>query len=297
VAIACGVGLLALRVFTLADGYGRIRRGTVALQWSSRLLLRSLRIRVVSTGAPRSGPSLVVANGRSVIDVMILAAAGPLRPAVDSAHLRLPLIGATASRAGAVGGTGQSTRQPLATVAAITAALRGGSRVLVFPCQGRPGTGDSGRPATGAPAESTAGTGASLRVRPAVIQSAVDAGIVVTPVVIRRPSIPDPALVSAPAGGCGDLAGVLWRILRSGPLTVQVDWLAVIPAIVTDGHPSRHRARTAERAAAAINRTLAGTAPGQPVLPSRATSTPATAKYLFEPRSRMVLMPRFSRSA
>ncbi len=282
--MSCIAGLTALRLVTLADGYGCVRRGTVALQWSSRLLLRSLRIRVVSSGAPRSGPSLVVANGGSWLDAVVLAAAGPMRPAVAPDLLRHGVIGTSARRAGglsvALGSHGHRHDGHSGTaVAGLTDALRRGHRVLTFPCCVRPG-GDPASP---------------LRVGPAVIQAAVDAGVVVAPVAIRRMQPIDGS--PPPAGQLGDLAADLWRILRAGPSTVEVHWLPVIPAIVAEGHRSRQRARTADRVARAINRALAGAALPQPVMPSSATSTPATAKYLLDPSSRTVLMPRLSRSA
>ena len=287
VALACAAGASALRLVTLSDNHGCVRRGTIALQWSSRLLLRSLRIRVVSTGFLRSGPSLVVANGETWLDMVVLAAAGPMRPVVDAHHLRQSVIGVGARRAGAVCAVDDGDRRPHAVVDAITVALRRGHRVLAFPCAGRP----------------AADRSAALRVRPAIIQAAVDAGAVVAPVAI---------VLRVPTGGsppCPDgfrgFAGALWHVLRAGPANAHLHWLPVIPAIVADGHRSRHRARTADRAARAINQALAGPAPDRPVLP--ATSTAATAQYwveptlvqpnLVEPRSRMVSIPRFSRSA
>ncbi len=273
-----------LRLVTLIDGYGCVRRGTIALHWSSRLLLRSLRIRVVSSGVLRGGPSLVVANGESWLDVVVLAAAGPMRPVLAPDHLQVALFGAGARRAGALCGaldTGRQRqdRQSGAAVAGITEALRRGHRVLTFPCSVPPG----GRPAS------------PLRVGGAVIQAAVDAAAVVAPVAIRRP-IP---IDGSPAAACalGDVVTGLWRILRAGSSTIEVRWLPVIPAIVAQGHPSRHRARTADRVARAINSALAGTGVPPPDLLSRTTATPATATCLAEPRSRTVSMSRLERSA
>lgn len=246
VAVALPVGLAGVRVLTAVPGCGRSRRGAIALQVFSRLALRALGIRLVSTGSPRSGPSLVVANHVCWLDVLVLAAAGPIVPLVDEALLQRP-IGSMVMRFGAMFFRPGVSRDLSAAVQQVTGTLRGGHRVLVFPnvqpagCAGEP-------------------------FSRAVFQAAVDAAVVVSPVALRYSN---PSVTPTERD---DVFGSIWQILRSGPLTVRVTWLPVIPAVAGHGHRAGHRAAAARRTEWAIERALdrkipTTTAPLPAVLP------------------------------
>jgi 1-acyl-sn-glycerol-3-phosphate acyltransferase len=193
-----------------------------------------LGIRVVSQGIMRSGPSLVVANRLCWLDVLVLAAAGPMVPLADSRVRRGSPIAPIAARVGAVFVGVTSPRQLPGTIEQITATLRGGHRVLAFP-EGDQCLGSDREP-----------------FHCAVFQSAVDAATVVSPVALsyHGPSVGDCRIDEA-------LLSSLWHTLRGGPLTVQVQWLPVIPAVAGPGHRSDHRAAAAARAEWAIAHALA----------------------------------------
>ena len=229
VALTLVTGSLVVRVLTALPGHGRARRGTLALQGFSRIMLRALGTRVQSSGGPRSGPSLVVANHVCWLDVLVLAAAGPVVPLVDESVRKRP-IGPMASRFGALFFRPGVSRDLSAAVQQVGSALRGGHRVLVFP-DIHPGR-------AGAPFSRAA------------FQAAVDAAVVVAPVALSY-GVPPAGLT-----GADDLVSSLWRILRSGPLTVRVTWLPVIPAVAGPGHRADHRAAAARRTEWAINRAL-----------------------------------------
>ena len=229
VALTLVAGALVVRVLATLPGHAGARRGTLALQGFSRILLRALGTRVQSSGGPRSGPSLVVANHVCWLDVLVLAAAGPVVPLVDESALQRS-IGPMASRFGALLYRPGVSRDLSAAVQQVGAALRSGHRVLVFP-DVHPGRG--GEPFSRA-----------------AFQAAVDTAVVVSPVAL--------SYGAPPAGltGADDLVSSLWRILRSGPQTVRVTWLPVIPAVAGPGHRADHRAAAARRTEWAINQAL-----------------------------------------
>ncbi len=246
-AVLVGCCLLAavagLRLLTVAPGYTRQQRGSLALQYFSRALLAALRVRVVSTGTLRTGASLVVANHVSWLDVLALAAAGPMVPLAKTEIARWPVIGRAASNAGTLFVCRESWRELPGTVDQMTAALRRGHRIQVFP-------------------ESTTRCGRSIApFHRAAFQAAVDAGVVVSPAALNYRTTDGDRSMEAAFVGDDDLLGSLWRVLRAGPITVRVQWLPVIPAIADRGHRAGDRAAAARRAERAVARAL-----GQPVL-------------------------------
>src|SRR6478736_4874263 len=102
VAGAATVGAMSILMTTLAPGHCRGRLGPWALHRASRLLLRSLGVRLVERARPRSGASLVVATDLSWLDVLVLCAAGPVLPVADAEVAGWPLIGLLARRSGAI---------------------------------------------------------------------------------------------------------------------------------------------------------------------------------------------------
>lgn len=133
VAVPGGLGVLFVGALTAVPGPTRERRGAWALHHAVRWALRSIGIRIVVQGPPRSGPTLVVSNQTSWLDVLVLASAAPMIMVAKSEVADWPLIG----RAGVWAGTVLVHRDELRTlpdaVAQITAILRSGARVQVFP--------------------------------------------------------------------------------------------------------------------------------------------------------------------
>lgn len=231
------IGWGGVRLLTAVPGYGRTRRGSLALQGFSRLALRALGVRVVSRGSPRSGPSLVVANHQGWLDVLVLAAAGPIVPLIDEAVLRRP-IGRIAGRIGAIVFRPGLSRNLSGTIEQVTTALRRGHRVLVFPECGRPQVVVQ-RP-----------DNVRAQFSRAAFQAAVDAAAVVSPVAVSY------RIAGVTSTTPDDVLGLLWRILRAGPLMVRVTWLPVIPAVSGPGHRSGNRDAAARRTEWAIDREL-----------------------------------------
>ena len=149
------------------------------------------------------------------------------------------------------------SRSLAATVEQVTAALRRGHRVLVFPECGRP------QVTVQQPGNERA------QFSRVAFQAAIDAAVVVSPVAISYRT------AAATSTAPDDVFGLLWRILRAGPLTVRVTWLPVIPAISGPGHRSGHRDAAARRTEWAIDRALGrgvatGPAPRAVVVPAPA---------------------------
>ncbi len=236
--VAVTFGVLFIAVAAGLPRRGATRGGAVALQRVSRWILRALGIRVVVDGAPRSGPSLVVGNHISWIDVLVLQACAPMRPVAKAEVGRWPVIGKAAIRSGTLFLRRERLRELPDAVAAMTAALRSGSRVQVFP-------------------EGTTRCGGAVNpFRRAAFQAAIDAGVVVSPVAVRysgaerRPS-------SAPAFvGDETLADSLRRVVSMPLITAQVCWLRPIPAVAGTGRNHVDRATVARLAENAVARHL-----------------------------------------
>ena len=173
-----------------------LRRG--AARMISRGILAALGVKLVWRGpAPRPG-SLLVANHVSWLDVVALLAVTPVRLVAKHDVRGWPAVGVLAARAGSIFVDRTRPKRLPALVAEVTAALRAGRSVAVFP-------------------EGTTFCGAERgRFRPAVFQAAVDAGAPVVPIAIRYDS--------ADASFVGD--DTLWssvrRVARLRGLTVTL---------------------------------------------------------------------------
>ena len=161
-------GTATLRLVTLAGvllgGFLLVPllRGA-ALCGLARAMLAVLGVRLVRCGpAPRPG-SLLVANHVSWLDVVVLLAVTPARLVAKGEVGGWPGIGALAGLSGAIFLDRSRPKRLPATVAEVTAALRGGRSVAVFP-------------------EGTTFCGPERgRFRPAMFQAAIDAGAPVVP--------------------------------------------------------------------------------------------------------------------
>lgn len=237
VALGVGVGLIA--VTAAVPGHGRDRRGAWALRRVSRWVLRAVGVRLVVRGGPRSGPSLVVGNHISWLDVLALSASAPMRMVAKAEVGAWPVVGRAARRTGTLFLQRERLRDLPDVVAAITAALRAGSRVQVFP-------------------EATTRCGGALDpFHRAAFQAALDAGVVISPVSIRYLDAADGSTTAPAFLGAEPLLGSVRRVVRSQGCTVQVQWLAPIPAIAGTGRDRVDRAVVARLAQNAVARNLA----------------------------------------
>ena len=247
---ALGAGLCLLAALTSWPGRGRQRRAGWALKRLSRWVLRSLGVRLAVHGAPRTGPSVVVGNHVSWLDVLALSASAPMRMVAKSEVGQWPVIGGAARRCGTIFLERDRLSTLPATVADITAALRAGSRVQVFP-------------------EGTTRCGSALNpFRRAAFQAAVDAGVVISPVTIRYTDGQDGFTAQPAFLGAESLLESVRRVLAVRSLTVRVHWLRPIPAIAGTGRDAVDRATVALLAQNSVARNL-----GLPVLGGTACVT------------------------
>lgn len=223
---------------TCGPRYGRTRRSSVAVQLGSRILLGALGIRLVRAGTGRPGAALVVANHISWIDVLAIAATAPVVPVAKCEVAQWPVIGPLARRTGTVFVSRRIGRDLPDTVARITATLRRGHRVLLFP----EGTTTCGGP--------------PVAFRRAGFQAAVDAAAAVQSVSIQYTDRRGRPSVSAAFVGDDTLVESVWRVLRSGPMQVRVRWQPALAAIEDGGHRAGHRARAAQCARRRISQAL-----------------------------------------
>ncbi|ORT57275.1 lysophospholipid acyltransferase family protein [Streptomyces sp. CB03238] len=186
---------------------GRAARERATRLWC-RTVIRAFGVRVrVTGGVPGKEPQLVVANHVSWLDIPLVAAVLPGRMLAKSEVRHWPLLGPLAARGGTLFLERDRLRSLPGTVRDIAEALRGGSRVVVFP-EGSTWCGRAGG-----------------RFRPAAFQAAMDAGAAVRPVRITyRPT------GSAAFVGDDPLTASLWRVATARGLTAEIRILPPIPA-------------------------------------------------------------------
>ncbi|MFF3534405.1 lysophospholipid acyltransferase family protein [Streptomyces sp. NPDC002466] len=204
-------------------------------------------------GAAAAPPgTLVVANHISWLDIPLVAAVFPGRMLAKREIRDWPLLGPLAALGGTLFVERDRLRALPTTVRDIAAALRGGSRVVVFP----EGT-------------TWCGHGPGGRFSPAAFQAAIDAGATVRPVRITYRTAPAGRAGRPPAGGhpaghrgaappehtgaaafVGDdpLVASLWRVVTAAGLTAEI---SVLPPIPANGPTDR-------RALARLARNLSG---------------------------------------
>ncbi|MFJ6608931.1 lysophospholipid acyltransferase family protein [Streptomyces sp. NPDC091289] len=230
----CTLVLLGVACVPLVRQLGAARRDLLVRRWA-HAVPRAFGVRVMvrrHAPEPATGGELVVANHISWLDIPLIASVLPGRMLAKSEIRRWPLLGPLAALGGTLFIDRDRLRALPAAVRTVAAALRSGSRVVVFP----EGSTWCGR-----------GGGA---FRPAVFQAAIDAGATVRPVRIAYRTAASHA--SEPAAGAvafvGDdpLAASLWRVVRAAGLTARVDVLAPIPPNGEDDRRTlARRARTA----------------------------------------------------
>ncbi|HTF12769.1 MAG TPA: lysophospholipid acyltransferase family protein [Asanoa sp.] len=221
-------GGLLVPVLPLLTHGGRDRAGRA---WA-RLTLAALGVRLRLRGRPPRSRALVVANHVSWLDIVALQAVAPGRMLAKVEVKRWPLFGALAASGGTIFVDRARPKTLPDTVADVADALRAGAVVTVFP-------------------EGTTGCGSAVGTfRPAMFQSAINAGARVVPVVLRYGS---PA-----ASFIGD--ETLWssvrRVLAMPRLVASV---TVAPAL----HPEPAASR---RALARVAQAAVGTPVFAPVV-------------------------------
>lgn len=153
-------GAAILPVLPLLSPSGRCLAG----RYWARALLRGLGVRLVVRGWRPARRALLVSNHVSWLDILVMLAIAPCRLLAKHEVRTWPLIGWLATAAGTVFIDRSRPKRLPQTVAEVTAALRAGAVVAVFP----EGTTWCGR--------------AAGRFRPAMFQAAIDARAVVVPV-------------------------------------------------------------------------------------------------------------------
>lgn len=213
--------LLAVVALILAGLLGSLvaRRlpGALVRGWA-RSVVRAAGVRVRITGAaPPDGGLLVVANHISWLDVPLLAAVRPARMLAKREIRQWPVAGPIAARAALFIDRDRLRALP-GTVARISASLRAGQAVAVFP-------------------EGSTWCGREHgHFRRAVFQAALDAGAPVQPVRIRYRTA-DGAESTAPAFvGDDSLLASVWRVVTARRLVAEVE---VLPVVDSGKYPDR----------------------------------------------------------
>ncbi|MEU4777782.1 lysophospholipid acyltransferase family protein [Micromonospora sp. NPDC023633] len=239
--LAAGTGLAALLPVLPAGG-----RAAAVGGWA-RWTLRAFGVRLVVRGRSPRRRALLVANHASWLDVLALLAVAPARMVAKREVRSWPLVGLLAAAAGTVLVDRSRPRDLPATVARVTAALRAGRPVAVFP-EGTTwcGTADAVgcRPGRG--------------FRPALFQAAVDAQAPVVPLRIGYRCAATGAPTTAAAFvGDDDLLRSVRRVLAARGLEVRVTVSAAL-------HPARgaDRRLLARAAESVVHLAAAGTPPG-----------------------------------
>jgi len=233
----CGEGCVATRGRGVASGRVLVRVATLvgvlmsglllvpllrraAVRTVARTLLAALGVQLVWRGpAPRPG-SLLVANHISWLDIVALLAVEPVALVAKREVRDWPAIGVLARLSGSVFLDRSRPRLLPESVGEVTAALRSGRSVAVFP-EGTTFCGD-----------------ARGRFRPAMFQAAVDARAPVVPISIRYDS------TAAAFVGDDTLWGSVRRVAALRSLTVTL--VASAPLRPTEGCDRRSLARAAQ---------------------------------------------------
>lgn len=196
--VVIAVAAVALPVFPLLTSAARGR----VLRLVARALLAAIGVRHSLRGRlPRQG-ALIVANHVSWLDVLVLLAYAPVRLLAKREVRSWPVVGALAAVAGTVFIDRGRPRTLPGVVAGLTATLRAGGVIAVFP----EGTTWCGR------------TGG--RFRPAMFQAAVDARVPVAPVTLRFQLADDSRTTLAAFVGDDTLLASLRRVLAARGLRV-----------------------------------------------------------------------------
>lgn len=218
-------GMVVMAIaFRWLDAAARQRR----IAWWSAKLLRVAGIGLRASGVPRPGPTLLVANHVSWLDIAAIHAVAPNARFVSKTEvLAWPLLGWLIRGAGTLFIERERKRDALRALHQIAAALRAGDTVAVFP-------------------EGTTGAGrVLLPFHGNLLQAAIASATPVQPVALRYSDASERFSTAVQYLGATTLLQSVWRILCADRLRVDVD---VLPP-----HGARHADR---RALAAYMREL-----------------------------------------
>ena len=192
--------------------------------WWHRRLLRSLAVRVATTGDPATG-ALVLANHVSWLDIPALGSAAPVRFVSKAEVRQWPVVGWLATLSGTLF-LQRGAHQASAMAQLVAAELRAGATVAIFP-------------------EGTTSDGRAVQRFHARLLAAVDGTAApVQPVAIRYGDGLEPDAV-APFVGDDSLLPHLWRVLRHPGLCVSVTFLPPIDIAGLGRRAVAERARDA----------------------------------------------------
>jgi 1-acyl-sn-glycerol-3-phosphate acyltransferase len=237
VLVAIGYSALCIAVAAALPSHRKLHRLSAVHRRAARRVLRALGVRVHTTGKLRSGPSLVVGNHQSFLDILILAADAPMRMVAKSEVSAWPVVGWIADRTGTLFLERDSWSKLPDAVAEMTAALRSGHRVQVFP-------------------EGTTRCGSAVGVfRRAAFQAAIDAAVVVSPVTVRYTDAAGPTAAAAFVGD-ETLFDCLRRVIASRGLVAEVRHLPAVPAIAGTGRRAVDRRTVTSLVESAVARDL-----------------------------------------
>ena len=197
-------GMLVMTRFPALDAAGRHER----IRWWSAGLVRAMGLTLQVSGTPRPGPTLIVANHISWLDIAAIHAAAPHARFVSKADvLSWPLLGWLIRNAGTLFIERERKRDAVRVVHAVAAALKAGDTVAVFP-------------------EGTTGSGADLLPFHAnLLQAAVATATPVQPVVLRFSDRRGPFSPAVAYVGDTTLLQSLWRVASAQGLAVSVELL------------------------------------------------------------------------
>ena len=197
-------GMLVMTRFPALDAAGRHER----IRWWSAGLVRAMGLTLQVSGTPRPGPTLIVANHSSWLDIAAIHAAAPHARFVSKADvLSWPLLGWLIRNAGTLFIERERKRDAVRVVHAVAAALKAGDTVAVFP-------------------EGTTGSGADLLPFHAnLLQAAVATATPVQPVVLRFSDWRGPFSPAVAYIGDTTLLQSLWRVASAQGLAVSVELL------------------------------------------------------------------------
>lgn len=204
------------------------RRLALKQRWSRQLANRlGVTIKVGADNTASEAPQgFLVANHISFLDIFVINALAPAAFVAKDDVRNWPLLGWLSQRTETIFLERGSRRAAQAAREHLVEQLRAGRLVAVFP----EGTTSDGH--------------AVLPFHAALFQSAIDAGVPVTPVVLRYADASGRRSHAADYVGDTSLVACLWSIAGAGSLTAHVE---LLPALSSSDINRRHLAAHAHR--------------------------------------------------
>jgi 1-acyl-sn-glycerol-3-phosphate acyltransferase len=224
-----GAAICAL-VFPFLKAEQRMR---IVSRWSAQMLA-VLGIALQTSGTPRTGPVLFVANHVSWLDILAINAVHPARFVSKADVRRWPLMGWMVACGGTLFIERERKRDALRVVHQVAEALRAGETVAVFP-------------------EGTTADGhALLPFHANLLQAAIATEVPVQPIALRYSDRRNAVSPAAAYVGDTTLAQSAWWVVSADGLKVHVQML------LPEGTRHLDRRALAERLRESISASLAG---------------------------------------